>query len=290
MGVVDPAALCPAATSGCPACSTDEGGACHDLYYAHAIRCGGGTDEQCTLRGGTCDTGLCVLRDDDHDGVDDDLEAEVAARNLPAVHMHPEEGCGTPRGIVYRVRRHPDRPERLAITYVVLYQVDCGPLNGHLGDNEAFAITVDLGARPGGAATVGVIADAHRHTSCESISTCETRAGTSACARDGSDEPRVAIYSSRDKHANYLDPGVCESNCYDACAAGPVDDSLVLVDAGAADAPLCTDLSAGAGALIVPGAGWSPSLLHFDPWSTGDFGGAGNIRNQLETLIAPAGL
>src|SRR5205823_6420319 len=121
-------------------------------------------------------------------------------------------------------------------------------------------------------------------------STCETRPGTSACARDPGQAPRVAIYASRDKHANYLDPDVCARNCFDACAAGPVDESMALVNAGEAAAPLCRDLSAPGALLIRADAGWDASLLHFDPWSPSTFGDAGHVDNQLETLIAPPGL
>lgn len=291
-GVVSLADVCPtveAATvsgSACPLCSSLDGaGLCRDRYYAHAVRC---TDEHdtCQKGGGACNGGYCVFTDKDKNGLDDDFEREIAEQNLPRLYMDPDESCGAPRGIVYRVRRHPDRPGRVSITYVVLYEVDCGALNGHLGDNEAFAITVDLDAAPGGPATVGVVSDAHRNTACESVSTCETRPGTSACAGDGG---RVAIFSSRDKHANYLDIDTCEGNCLDHCGKGPVDESPVLVDVGEADAPLCTDLSSGPTPLTNASA-WDPVLVHFNPWSQDTFADAGHIRDQLENLVAPAGL
>ncbi len=66
--------------------------------------------------------------------MDDALEREAAERNLPQLVFHPEESCGGPRAVVYRSRPHPEAPARLAITYVVLYQRDCGSWNGHLGD------------------------------------------------------------------------------------------------------------------------------------------------------------
>ena len=285
------AAVASGATDGggaCPRCSArDALGLCRDSFYAHAVRCGDG-DASCEAAGGHCGAGFCVLRDDDGDGLDDDFEREIAERNLPAIYAHPDERCGAPRGVVYRARRHPDRPARVAITYVVLYDRDCGSWNGHLADNEAFGITVDLDARPGAPATVALISDAHRHTICDSLSTCQTAPGTSACAPTGSD--RTAVYSSRAKHANYLFPEVCAGNCLDDCAAGPVDPAPLLVDVGEPEAPLVHDLSSDATMMISTAGGWHAPLLHFDPWMAGLFGDAGHVREQLEKLLAPVGL
>ena len=186
---------------------------------------------------------------------------------------------------------HPEAPARLAITYIVLYGRDCGPLNGHVGDNEGFAVTVDLDARPGPPATVGLVAAAHRHTICESISTCVTAPGTSGCGDGGA---QIRLFASRDKHATYLDRETCARNCFDDCADGPVDPAPFLLDVGQPDAPLATDLTsaltASGAPLVSAAAGWDFSLSHFNPWSGANFGQAGRVGDQLRDMIAPPGL
>ncbi len=277
-GTVDPAALCPAAADGCPPCSTADGARCRDRFYDDVFRCDG--DAQCG--GARCVGGFCLLSDADGDGLDDTLEREAATRNFPRLDLDPYESCGGPRAVLYRVDRHAGRADRLSIAYVVLYDRDCGEWNGHLGDNEAFALTIDLGARPGAPATVGVLAQAHRNTFCESTSTCSAAAGTSACATDG----EIVVYGSRDKHANYLDRNTCEDNCFDKCgtAAGAVPR---LLDVGQEAVPLVRDLTAAE--LVRPQDGWAPALLHFDPWGSATFGDAGHPRDQLTQLSAPPG-
>ena len=292
LGLVSPDARCGPAIAGCPPCALPDGAACRDRFYPTGHRCGAPGDGLCEAIGATCSDGLCLGRDDDRNGLDDDLERDVAQANLPLIALAPDEHCGAPRAIVYRVRRHPDAPRRLAIAYVVLYDRDCGSLNGHLGDNEAFAITVDLNARPGAAATVGVMAQAHRGTLCESTSTCSSAPGSSACGTSLPPSPaqpggtRVVIYSSRDKHSNYLDVNTCLGNCVDACTLGPPL-TAPLLDVGQPDFPLVHDLTDAN--LILGADGWELPLLHFDPWSTGLFGGAGYPRDQLLNFVAPTG-
>ncbi len=63
--------------------------------------------------------------------------------------------------------------------------------------------------------------------------------------------------------------------------------SVALVDVGQPDAPLSHDLTDEK--FLLAADGWEPALLHFDPWSTGNFGGAGNPRDQLLDLLAPPG-
>ena len=206
--------------------------------------------------------------------------------------MDPDEKCGDPSGIVYRLHHHPDSPRRVVITYVVLYTVDCGPLNGHLGDNESFSITVDLDSRPGGTATVAAKTWAHANTVCESVSSCTSQPGAAGCALTppGESEPVVAIFASRDKHAHYLFAGTCERNCADHCAAGKriTPSTTRLINAGEPEHAMVHDLSAGEGFVTVA-RGWDARLLHHDPWSTGAFGGAGHIAKQLTTFLAATG-
>src|SRR5262249_43983063 len=151
---------------------------------------------------------------------------------------------------------------------------------------EAFAVTVDLDAQPGPAATVGILASAHRNTACDSTSTCETGPGMRACAPEGA--ARTLVFASANKHANYLDIETCRGNCVDRCAPGPIDLETPLLDVGQPEAPLTTDLTRSG--LLVASMGWSPQLLHFDPWSSGNFGDAGRVRAQLLELTAPPGL
>jgi hypothetical protein len=298
-GTVDPSALCAPAQlasaernsvgAACPACSAPSENGCQDQFYESARLCDG---SNACAGGAACVQGYCVAHDADGDGLDDDLEAEVAKRNFPTLYQANGEHCGGPLGVVYRVRRHPDAPDRLAVTYSVLYDRDCGSVNGHLGDNEAFAITDDLGARPGAAATVGVLTDAHRGTVCDSTSACETRAGTSACGKPvgAGGAPEVVVFSSQDKHANYLALGTCEQNCFDSCSAGEKLDNLPMLNAGEPDRPLITDLSTCPGAFVTAANGWEAGLLDANPWSATDFGGAGSIGGELRDMLAPAGL
>jgi hypothetical protein len=274
-GPVQNGALCSAAPIGdCPPCSTPDGGQCRDHWYSSALRCT--SDAQCP-----CQNGYCVFNDADGDGLDDDFERELAQLNLPKIYDAPGESCGAPHGVIYRVRRHPQNPKRIAITYVVLYANDCGQLNGHAGDAESFAVTIDPDAQPGAPATVGITTWAHAGTACGSTSSCETAAGTSSCG-NGSDE--VTVYASRDKHANYLSTDTCSDNCFDECGTG---DRLTgpLLDAGEPDHPKVTDLT-------LQGFvrdGWDKSLQHFNPWSTVEFAGGGRLDRPLTTLLAPPG-
>jgi hypothetical protein len=285
-GAVRSGALCIPSPSpdGCPACSTPDGALCRDQWYSTGLRCT--SDAQCG-QPNACQMGYCVLKDADHDGIDDDLEREVATLNLPQVWLDKGESCGAPHGVLYRVRRHPQAPWRLAVTYVVLYGVDCGTFNGHLGDAESFAITVDLDAQPGAPATVGVESWAHAGTPCGSTSSCDAAAGTSACSEQGQTQPssEIVIYASRDKHANYLSSGTCDDNCLDQCStgqriAGP------LLNVGEPDHPLVTDLTTQG---FVQADGWDPQLLHFNPWSSADFAGGGRLDQPLTNRLAPPG-
>jgi hypothetical protein len=283
-GPVDGATLCGAAAGGCPPCSSRDGAVCRDTWYSSAMRCT--TDAQCGASN-ACQRGYCVLTDADGDGIDDDFEREVAQLNLPAVFLAADESCGGPHGVLYRVRRHPQNPSRLAITYVVLYSSDCGPLNGHAGDAETFAVTVDLDAEPGAPATVGVETWAHAHTSCGSTSSCDAAPGTSSCADPS--EPKasgaVVIYASTKKHANYLSRQTCSDNCLDQCSPGQ---RLLgpLLNVGEPDHPLVHDLTTDG--FVQTADGWDERLLHIDPWGTAEFGGGGRLDEPL-TNVAPPG-
>lgn len=286
-GRVRKGALCDAkaAPGGCPACSTPDGALCRGPWYSNDLRCDG--DAQCVGHG-SCRLGRCVTKDDDADGVDDDLEREVAGLNLPKLWLADGESCGGPHGVIYRVRRHPLHPERLALTYVVLFDADCGELNGHVGDAETFALTVDLDAQPGAAATVGVESWAHAHTTCASRSSCEADAGTAACGEAGSTDvpPEIVLWASLDKHALYLSRRTCADNCLDRCSAGQRLTGPLL-DVGEPDHPLVRDLTDQG--FVTPANGWNEQLLHLDPWGSVQFGGGGRLDTPLLQRLAPAG-
>jgi len=262
---------------GCPSCSTPEGTRCRDQWYSAGLRCT--SDAQCAASG-ACQAGFCVGVDADGDGLDDALENEVAELNFPTVILADGEDCGSPHGVLYHARRHPDAPRRLAISYVVLYADDCGELNGHTGDAETFAISVDLDAAPGAAATVGVEAWAHAGTVCGSTSSCETGAAMNGCGRQD-----VVIYASRDKHASYLSRETCDSNCFDSCGGGARIFGP-LVNVGEPDHPTVTDLTTQS--FVQLADGWDESLLHFNPWGTNEFGGGGRLDTPL-LRVAPPG-
>lgn len=116
----------------------------------------------------------------------------------------------------------------MAITYVLLYEDDCGPL-GHAVDHESF--TVFLEPDPAGRewVTQGVLAVAHRGTSIEQ----QTRGS-------GTD-----IWVSRNKHANFADVHACGVHdlWMDECLEhGPPPSHFTFVNAGEPEAPLVGDL------------------------------------------------
>ena len=277
--------LCAAtpATGGCPACSMPDGALCRGQWYSTALRCT--SDAQCGVPG-ACRRGYCVLEDADADGLDDDFERELAELNFPTVYLAEGESCGGPHGVLYRVRRHPLDPSRIAITYVVLYDVDCGPLNGHVGDAETFAITVDPDAQPGAPATVGVEAWAHAGTTCASTSSCDAAAGTSACGGASTASSDIVLYASASKHANYLSRETCSDNCLDSCSPG-ARLTGPLLNVGEPGHPMVSDLTDHG--FVAAAAGWDSQLLHADPWGTAEFGGGGRLDRPLTDALAPPG-
>jgi hypothetical protein len=284
-GSVDPQTLCVAASGACPRCSSPDGTGCRDAWYPSALRCSDAS--QCPASA-SCQRGYCVRTDADGDGLDDDFEREIAELNFPKVYLATSEPCGTPRGVIYRARRHPQNPSRVAVTYIVLYGVDCGTLNGHLGDAESFAITVDLDVEPGAPATVGIEAWAHAGTVCASTSSCDAQAGTSACGFADGDGGvgEMIVYASAAKHASYLSSSTCIDNCFDSCNMGDRI-SGPLLNVGEPDHPMVTDLTTQG--FVQAADGWDAKLLHFNPWSALEFAGGGRLDVPLGSNLAPPG-
>lgn len=222
--------------------------------------------------------------DDDGDDLNDDFELALVRAHLPFLAHHPDDRCPL-AGIVFRARLHPEGSDEGLILVVAsqLFAVDCG-LNGHDGDNEAFAFTIDP-SRPPPAGLTAIIAISHQSTPCERTSTCGACPDMPAC--DRADDGRAILYSSLDKHAGAVDVGgACSfGSCFDACDL-PLDGADVpLVNAGEPDAPLVATLDVDDGGFMDDR--WPEELRSFDPWSPLPFGGAGIIADDLvDPLLA----
>ena len=202
---------------------------------------------------------------------------------LPFISLDPGDGC--PRnGIVYRLRPHPQAATLVFVIAVILYENDCGA-SGHVGDNEAFGLTIDP-AQPAPAGILAVRAISHRGTACENVSDCGSCGGLSACTtatRNG--QPYPVVFASKDKHGNYMSEsgwGGCDGSCFltNWCTLNSTPLDPPLVNVGEPDHPLVSDLTTAG--FINSTNGWTASeLMHFDPWADVDFGGAGNVRSDF---------
>ena len=235
---------------------------------------------------GVADLEAVLEIDDDHDGLADALEDAAARAYLPFLSSHPDDACPL-SGIVVRVRPHPDDAALLHLAYSRLYQDDCG-LAGHVGDNEAFGVTVDPARAPPWG-LVALRAIGHQGTLCERTTTCGSCEGLGACttAPDG----RAVLFSSKDKHAGVVDLGLACGllSCFDTCELSDEPAIVPLVNVGEPDAPLVSDLSEQA--FVREEIGWTQaSLQHYDPWSDAEFGTAGVVAGDLvdEAFLTPA--
>ncbi|MFO0553598.1 MAG: hypothetical protein U0271_34770 [Polyangiaceae bacterium] len=214
----------------------------------------------------------------DQDGLADVDEATWAEAYRPFLSLHPDDGCDL-GGIVYRVHPHPDDPTKLHIVYDHLFEEDCG-FGGHVGDNEAFGVTVDP-TLPAPEGIVSIVAIGHQGTLCEQVSRCGACGGLDACETATVNGVTLPIvYSSKDKHASYVN-GCGALNCFDSCALSSKSDHPPMVNAGEPDAPLVSNLSTQG--FINAQSGWTQmELFDIDPWDANvDFGGAGNIAGDL---------
>lgn len=214
----------------------------------------------------------------DGDGIAQDVEDDLAASYRPFLSVDASDACPL-GGIVYRVRPHPDDAALVHIVYDHLFENDCG-FNGHVGDNEAFGVTVDP-AVPPPAGIVSIVAIAHQGTPCESISTCGSCGPANVCDTGvigGDDFP--AVYSSNDKHGGYVN-GCSAVNCLDSCTLATTSHDPPMVNVGEPDGRLIDNLTTQG--FITAANGWTEqSLFDFDPWDDAtDFGSAGNIAGDL---------
>ncbi len=229
--------------------------------------------------GGSAAGGGTAIVDDDHDGLDDAFEQRLAEAYLPVIAVDPNDNCPL-GGFIVRVRPHPTDPSLVHILYDHLYQADCG-INGHSGDDEVFAITVDP-AKPAPAGITAMKAISHQGTACEKDTTCGVCNGLNSCDGEPDGGKRPVLYASKDKHGSYARLTDCNpfTTCLDTCSFNDVR-NLPIVNVGEPDAHFVEDLT-DAG-FITTANGWTEmSLFHFNPWQPGAvFGGAGVVADDL---------
>jgi hypothetical protein len=219
--------------------------------------------------------------DADGDGLDDALELSLASDHFPYHSIHPNDKCPL-HGVLFRATPHPDDATRIMIWYVVLFESDCGAI-GHVGDDEVFGVVLDP-ALPPGQSVLALRAISHQGTLCERVTTCGTLPGCKPCTfakKDGVDLP--VVFASVNKHGQYVQESPCDLNLicdFGGCALNPAPTSPPFVNAGEPGKPLVNDLTANG--FITATNGWTKSeLMGFDPWSNQDFGGAGNVTDDL---------
>ena len=236
-------------------------------------------------------------RDADGDGIDDATELSLAQSYFPYFSIDPDDRCSR-HGVLFRVTPHPDDPTKIALWYVILFEHDCGVrqlggLGGHVGDDEVFGEIVDP-TRPAPEGILAIRAISHQDTTCEGVTTCGSLNHCQPCitaTKAGQRYP--VVFSSGDKHGNYTSlsgcsRGLCELG---GCVLNPHPDMPQFVNAGEPDRPLTRNLTLSG--LITSANGWTePSLMHFDPWGSHNFGGAGDVTDDLmddSFLVAPTG-
>lgn len=221
--------------------------------------------------------------DDDHDGLDDAYEQQLATEYMPFLSLDPGDGCSR-SGLAVRVRKHPADPTKISIVYDHLFESDCG-LGGHTGDNEAFGIVIDP-AKPAPMGILAIKTASHQNTPCERITECSTCGdGRPACEMQGG---RPVLYASKDKHGQYAIQCSMFGTCFDSCTLAQTPHMPPVTNVGEPDGHLVTNLTTQG--FITATNGWTkPELMNLDPWGTGDFGGAGNVADDfVDNTFVPA--
>ena len=196
--------------------------------------------------------------DGDYDGIDDGLEAQLAASFFPTIYYQNSDNCigpDDPRPVLFRAR-HPSvngvlHPEYMLINYVLLYSADCG-FNGHQGDNEPFEIFLKWNGS--GWQFESISATAHWDDTCETW----TSSGT------------PNLWVGGDKHGTYASSGACGCFGGDSCS-GPLETlSHALYNVGEPDHHLINYLG-----------NLAPGWVNQQVWDDDQFLEAGRIRDQL---------
>src|SRR5262249_52734172 len=139
------------------------------------------------------DTPMMIV-DDDHDGLDDARELQLAIDYMPYVSIDPADGCALD-GMVVRVRPHPADATKILIVYAHLFQNDCG-FAGHVGDDEVFGVAIDP-ALPAPAGILAINAVSHQGTPCERDTKCSTCTGDMRAACDRAPDMTPIVYASK---------------------------------------------------------------------------------------------
>jgi hypothetical protein len=214
---------------------------------------------------------VIAFEDVDQDGIDDGLEAELAARFLPELRYQWSELCHFPESnpVLFRAR-HPKKngqayTDYIAISYVRLYAQDCGPV-GHAGDNEPFLVF--LRWYGGDWHFEWNSAVAHMGTGCE--------------VRTWGYEPRLWI--GENKHGTYADYYQCVSGefCHNECSEIGFHRQHTLYNVGERYAWMLNEL----GDIDAQFSGekvWNDETPPWDP----KFLDAGKIANQLSFTALP---
>ncbi len=236
--------------------------------------------------GGTTQTSV----DEDGDGLDDAWENRAAAEYLPYLSIHSKDECSR-SGIVYRVAPHPSYPRFVMLWLDVLYENDCGT-GGHVGDDEVFGVLINP-AQPAPQGILAIRAISHQGTMCQAITTCGKLPGCRPCAqapRGG--VPFPVVFASVNKHGTYVDEKRCDDNVvcdWGGCELATAPATLPMVNAGEPGHAFTNDLTDQG--FIREENGWTAeALMHFDPWSEKEFGGAGVVSDDLVDpafVIAP---
>ena len=208
------------------------------------------------------------------------MELAWAQQYMPFLSISAEDNCPT-AGVVVRVT-----PAQMAghvlIRYDVLYNQDCG-IEGHVGDDERFAITIDPAVPPPNG-ILSIRAISHKGSVCEKESDCGVCGGQATCATlvdNGTAIP--AVWVSRDKHGNYVNrESTCQffNTCIDDCDDNASRAVLTVVNVGEPCAPLVHNLTTEG--FITTANGWTnAALLDYDPWGGQPFGGGSPILTDL---------
>jgi hypothetical protein len=263
------------------------------------LGCGGGGSGG---GGGQLPGPINLKLDNDHDGIVDIQEDLLASNFMPWVWFDHGENYSrdcthpatfqSPGTVLARVRLHPYDSSKIAITYSVLYRKDCGDFLGftsHRGDVETFTLTLAPNSScPMGYGAFAIKTTAHEGTITETREEAYLGNDCTWGRRAGGDQYTAKIFSSENKHGNYLSLARCDSGALgtDHCSYGFTLDFRVF-NVGE-DAARRFDLM-----------GWTQGFPEEYVWTPVDFCGtlghqygkcAGLIRNKLlnDSLLARA--